>query len=94
MGTVVLGLALTGATGLCLYLLMGKKEDCEGKVLGGVTIDVKIPKDSDNVKEEDMMRSCVGVSGRQGYLFFKWNESISPLPRQRDKFSTPLGRGI
>ena len=48
VGPVILGLALTGATGICLYLLLREEEDWEVEVQGGVTsrqvaIDVKIP---------------------------------------------------
>ena len=52
IGSVVLGLALAGGAGLCLYLLM-RKEDWEGEVQEqeGVTskqvsIEMKLPKDS------------------------------------------------
>jgi len=60
VGPLILGLALTGATGVCLYLLLRKEEDWEGEVQGGVTsrqvaIDVKIPRDMVGV-----------VIGRQG----------------------------
>ena len=66
MGTAGVGshfdtvLYFTGATGLCLYLLLRKEEDWEGKVQGGVTsrqvaIDVKIPRDMVGI-----------VIGRQG----------------------------
>jgi len=60
VGPLLLGLALTGATGVCLYLLLRKEDDWEEEVQGGVTsrqvaIDVKIPKDSVGI-----------VIGRQG----------------------------
>eukprot|EP00092_Neocalanus_flemingeri_P011602 GFUD01012503.1.p1 GENE.GFUD01012503.1~~GFUD01012503.1.p1 ORF type:complete len:462 (+),score=178.84 GFUD01012503.1:110-1495(+) len=60
VGPALLGLALTGATGLCLYLLLRKEDDWEEEGQGGVTsrqvaIDVKIPKDSVGI-----------VIGRQG----------------------------
>ena len=60
IGSVVLGLALAGGAGLCLYLLMRKEEDCEGEVQEGVTskqvsMEMKIPKDSVGI-----------VIGRQG----------------------------
>jgi len=60
VGPVLLGVALTGATGLCLYLLLKKDDDWEDDVQGGlssrqVAIDVKIPKDMVGI-----------VIGRQG----------------------------
>jgi len=60
VGPLLMGLALTGATGVCLYLLLRKEDDWEDEVQGGVTsrqvaIDVKIPKDSVGI-----------VIGRQG----------------------------
>ena len=60
IGSVVLGLALAGGAGLCLYLLMRKEEDWEGKEQEGVTskqvsLEMKIPKDSVGI-----------VIGRQG----------------------------
>ena len=58
IGSVVLGLALAGGAGLCLYLLMRKEEDWEvqeGVTSKQVSIEMKIP------------MNCVGsVIGRQG----------------------------
>jgi len=59
VGPIVLGLALTGATGVCLYLLL-KGEDYgdlggEGVTSRQVTLDVKIPKEHVGI-----------VIGRQG----------------------------
>jgi len=60
VGPALLGIALTGATGLCLYLLLKKDDDWQEEVQGGVSsrqvaIDVKIPKDMVGI-----------VIGRQG----------------------------